>query len=84
MPYKFKPIRLKVKGKFKTFWHLTDAARFFKLPHAVVNQRLRKGWTARKALTTPLRPRKANAYKPTATVIAYKASQAKPISQALH
>lgn len=79
-----KPIRIKVCGKFKTFYRLTNAARFFKVPSAVVRRRLSMGWSTRKALTTPLHDRKPNKYKPSPTMLAHMASEAKPVSSAIH
>ena len=81
---KRKPIRLKVRGKFKTFKRLSDATRYFKIPYAAAHMRLVIGWSMRKALTTPLRGRKANKYKPSRTMLRHLAGEAKHLSLAVH
>ena len=84
MKSKHKHIRLKVRGKFKTFKRLIDATRYFKQPYQTVRMRLAIGWTMRKALTTPLQRRKANRYKPSRAILRHLASEAKHLSLAVH
>ncbi len=51
---RMKLVRITVNGKRYTFANLKDAAKHFNLPYQTFYNRLRAGWSVKKAITTPL------------------------------